>query len=342
MIRVGLVGLGAMGRGHFEKYQRLMQEDRGIELVAICDIDPARMTNESVVSGNIEAMGDGKVDMTKFHQYTDYNEMLEKENLDVLDVVLPTYLHKEAAIAGFAKGCHVMCEKPMAMTTDECQAMIDASKAAGKLLMVGQCLRFWPMYQELKKAVENDIYGKCTAVYFFRGGATPKWSYQNWLLTKDKSGGALLDQHIHDVDLINWIFGTPASVSAIGKVRFPGSGYDAVTTNYYYEDGPIINAQDDWTMNGFGFEMIFRASFERGNVVLRANGTLEYMPEEGEKYAATLNPDDGYYHELVYFYDCVKNNKPVLACPPESTMETIRIAQAELASCDAKGQVVAL
>jgi predicted dehydrogenase len=95
----------------------------------------------------------------------------------------------------------------MALNVEECKAMIDASEKNNKKLMIAQCLRFFPQYEYLKECVETNRFGRVTGAYFFRGGATPKWSYNNWLLKKEISGGALLDQHIHDVDTINWIFG---------------------------------------------------------------------------------------------------------------------------------------
>ena len=82
------------------------------------------------------------------------------------------------------------------------------------------------------------------------------------MLQEVKSGGSLLDQHVHDVDMIKWLFGKPESVSTFGKNVIAGSGYDIVSTHYHYNDGKIINAQDDWTMNGsYGFEMTYKSEF---------------------------------------------------------------------------------
>ncbi len=340
MIKVGLIGVGFMGRGHYDNYMRLMEEGFPVKLVAMCDIDPERFKGKGP-SGNIET-GGKLIDPTMFNLYTDYMEMIEKEDLDYVDIALPTDLHCEATVKALDKGLHVLCEKPMARSATECAQMIEAAKRNGKKLMIGQCLRFWPEYEYLKACVDDRRFGEVVGAYFFRGGVTPTWSHNNWLLQKARSGGALLDQHIHDVDTINWLFGTPDSVSTLGRVVFPGSGYDIVSTNYRYPDGKVVNAQDDWAINGdFGFQMIFRVNFEKGAVVLASDGLTVY-PFDGAKFQPELSKDQGYYRELRYFVDALRNNTMIETATPGSTMETIRIAEAEEKSADQGGVAVRL
>jgi predicted dehydrogenase len=336
MLRVGLIGLGFMGRGHLGNYVRLEKEEGPVKLVAICDIDKSKLEGE-VVKGNIEtATSDNS--LSKYNLYTDIDEMLSKEKIDVLDIALPTYLHAEVAVKALNKGMHVLCEKPMALNVEQCEAMIRAAKNNNKKLMIAQCLRFWPAYEYLKETVDKETYGKVVGAYFFRGGATPKWSYDNWLLDKNRSGGCLMDQHVHDIDMINWLFGKPEMVSTIGKNVIPGSGYDIVSTNYIYSDGKVVNAQDDWTLNGdYGFEMLFRVNFERGNLVFE-RGTLKVSPSVGQGFIPELDTDDGYYREINYFMNAILNDTNITTATVESTMQTIAIAQKEMESADNKGQ----
>jgi predicted dehydrogenase len=220
--------------------------------------------------------------------------------------------------------------------------MIEAAAKNNKKLMIAQCLRFWPEYEILKEYVESKKFGAVTGAYFYRGGGTPIWSYQNWLLQNDKSGGCLLDQHIHDVDMINWLFGKPEKVSAIAKNVIPGSGYDIVSTNYIYSDKKVINAQDDWTLNGdYGFKMLYRVNFEKGNLIYE-DGKLTINPNEGKRFVPEHPNETGYYREIKYFIDCLLNNKPITVATPESTMDAITIAEAEVASADMVGEPVSL
>ncbi|EIA21065.1 Gfo/Idh/MocA family protein [Listeria fleischmannii] len=341
MLKVGLVGLGFMGHAHLQNYIRLMDEGFPIQLVAICDVDETKH-NGAQVEGNLDIQ-EKQIDFSKFQFYSSMEEMVENEKLDYVDLCLPTYLHAPMAILAMSLGLHVFCEKPMAISSKACDEMIQASQKYGRQLMIGQTLRFFPSYQYVKEAIQSERYGKVVSASFFRGGATPKWSFENWLLQKDKSGGCLLDQHIHDVDTINWLFGKPAAVSTTGKVIFDGSGYDIVSSNYHYEDGKVVNAQDDWTINGdFGFEMSYRINFESGTIILE-KGILTDYPEEGAKFQPDINQEDGYYLEIKYFAEAILNQtSPNLAVPLESTRETIFIAEHEQASADLNGEKVSL
>ena len=338
-MKVGLIGIGFMGRGHLDQYIRLQSENSQIQLAAICDIDEAKFKGVfTPVESNID-VGSAEYDFTPYALYTDYREMIEKEELDFVDIALPTYLHCEASVFALEHGLHVLCEKPMALNAEECGKMIAAAEENRRTLMIGQCLRFWPAYEYLKGCVADGRYGRAFCAYFFRGGATPKWSYENWLLTKEKSGGCMLDQHVHDVDMVNYLFGMPKSVFTSAVNVIPGSGWDALSTNYIY-DGAVVNAQDDCSLLGsFGFEMIFRVNFEKANMTLDRQGVLTVNPNDGEAFAPELSPDNGYYREIIYFADCAANNKPVDVADPRSTMDTIRLAEREQMSAET-GKIV--
>lgn len=338
MLKVGLIGLGFMGKTHLENYIRLESEGFPVKLEAICDIDEEKFKGKAT-GGNIDT-GSTQVDFSRYRLYTDTDQMLEKEQLDYVDITLPTYLHRNITIKAFKKGFHVFCEKPMALTSADCAAMIDAAKESGKTLMIAQCLRFWPAYEYLKDCVVSGKFGKVVSGYFFRGGGAPVWSWDNWLLNKEKSGGALIDQHVHDVDMINWLFGLPDKVSTIAKVVIPGSGYDIVSTNYIYKDGKVINTQDDWTLNGgYGFQMLYRVNFEKGNVIFEG-GSVKVNPDNKESFIPVLSEEMGYYNEIRYYAQALINRTPVNVATPESTMDTIRIVEAELASADRRGELV--
>ena len=152
----------------------------------------------------------------------------------------------------------------------------------------------------------------------------------------------MLDQHVHDIDTINWLFGKPQFVSSIGKNVITGSGYDIVSTNYIYEDGKVINAQDDWTLNGdYGFQMLFRVNFEKGNLIFE-KGKLKVNPNGEPSFTPELPADDGYYREIKYYLNAVIHDLPIETAAPESTKETIEIAVKEIASADNNGKLIAL
>ena len=340
MLKVGLVGIGFMGRGHLDQYLRLMKEGAPVKLVAICDVDGNKFNN-IFVPGNID-VGTGTYDFSQFHCYTDFDEMIANEELDFVDMPLPTYLHSYYAIKALNAGLHVFCEKPMARTPEQCQLMIDAANAAGKKLMIGQCLRFWPAYETLKQYVDSGEFGKPVYAQFYRGSTTPAWSFQGWMRDEHRSGGCLLDQHVHDVDMINWLFGTPEAVSTMGCRNLPGTGFDAVSTHYRYPAGFVCTALDDWSQNGDGvsFSMTYRVNFEKGTIIFDGSRCTVH-PVGGEMFVAdNKNGDDGYYREICYFIDCLINDKPIETAAPVSTMNTIKIASTERESALRNGEWV--
>jgi predicted dehydrogenase len=142
MLKAALIGLGGMGRGHFDNYIRLMKEDAPVKLVAVCDINPEKF-RITKVDFNIGGIVSDKQDFSAFRQYTSADEMLEKEELDLVSIAIPTYLHCEMAVKCLKAGANVFSEKPMALKVEDCRRMIDTANECGKQLMIGQCLRFW-------------------------------------------------------------------------------------------------------------------------------------------------------------------------------------------------------
>ncbi|WP_168121702.1 Gfo/Idh/MocA family oxidoreductase [Paenibacillus sp. HB172176] len=336
MVRVGLIGYGFMGRMHFENYVRLMKEGAPVELVAICDLRIEELKN-AAASGNIATSQD-VYDLSSFALYDNVEKMLENEQLDMVDLTLPTQLHADMTCSMLERGLHVMCEKPIAFHSKDGRRMTEAAKATNKTLMIGQCLRFWPAYELLKECVEDGRYGKMLAGSFFRGGATPP----GWFRDGSLSGGCLLDMHIHDTDVVNWLFGKPEQVSTIARNVVPGSAYDIVSTNYRYGDGKVLNAQADWTLEGdFGFAMTYRVNFEKANLIFE-NNQVKVNPHGEAGFIAELSPEMGYYRELKYLVESIENGTPVSICTPESAVESLEIIEAEIESANRNGAPVSL
>ena len=121
MIKVAIIGFGGISKVHYNGYLALKAENVPVELVAVCDVNPERFdipikTNLDVTPQPLAA---------NIRTYTDVNELLAKEDFDMADICLPTYLHKEYAVQMLNAGKHVLCEKPMALNAEECDEMID-------------------------------------------------------------------------------------------------------------------------------------------------------------------------------------------------------------------------
>src|SRR5262249_15186888 len=159
----------------------------------------------------------------------------------VVDVCVPTPLHAKVVTAALAAGKHVLCEKPLARTLAETQAIARIARTATSFLMPAMCMRFWPEWAWLKQAVSKNRYGRVLSASFLRQGTIPP----GWYRDGELSGGALLDLHVHDTDFVCHLFGRPKSVSSQG-CRGRNGRTDHVMTQYQYDDIPIVIAEGGW------------------------------------------------------------------------------------------------
>lgn len=335
---MGLVGLGAMGRGHLSTLEQLMADGVDIKLVALCDIDP-KAFGQVETSLNLEGMEKAEYDFSKYHIYYDVDEMLANEELDLVNVVVPTYEHSTVACKVMNKGIHCLCEKPMAVSLSQCQLMLDTAKKNNVHLMIGQCLRFWGEWSVLKDIFTSGKLGAPIGGFFYRNAGTPT---KDWFLCREKGGGGLFDQHIHDVDMVNYLYGMPKAVSTVGRIVIPGSGYDTCATNYIYDERYCVHTENLWVNHEGGFRHGFRADFEDGTVIYDEGGLRAFRKGYTPIELPAAHQLGGHYPEIKYFVDVIQKGIENTINPPESSMNTIRIALAEMQSADLGGQIVTL
>lgn len=338
MLKVGIIGMGFMGQMHFRCWQAVP----GVQVAAICDIDPAKLTAQSGTAGNISGT-EGALDFSSVERFTDAGVMLEKMQLDAVSITLPTYLHAGYTVAALEAGVNVLCEKPMALDPDECGRMALAAWESGKKLQIGHCIRFWPVYAHARKLINGGAYGRVLAATFQRLSATPTWSWQNWLMDGSKSGGAIMDMHIHDADFIQYVFGLPEGVYA-RAVRGPSGEFDHVVTSYLYGDGKVVTAEGGWAMApGFGFQMSFHIALEQATLMYDSSRgpDLKVCPKDGEAFAAAVEPGDGYSEEIRHFAGLLQGRPVPVVITPEESAASVRLVLAEKLSAE-NGQVVYL
>lgn len=328
MLKAAMIGFGGIGQGAHVPAWKLLEQKGKARLVAACDIDPESFTQKQVI--NICESQETPEDLKT---YTDIDVMLENEEIDLIDICLPTYLHAEMASKMLRHGYAVHCEKPMALAYDECLMMIKASKDSGKELMIGQCLRFSAEYIFLKDAVESQKFGKPLSGVFRRMSPPPLWGWENWYMDHSKSGGCLTDMHIHDVDMIRFLFGEPQAVSCVTGSIY--SGDDMVHSNFRY-DGIAVTAIGDWSFEGIGFTHDYRVGFEKATIVFENNIVTVY-PREGEPWNPEFPSEDMYMKELEYFADLVVSGGVNDINPPESAAATIKLIEKLKASADING-----
>lgn len=344
MIRIGIIGLGFMGKTHYGVYDRHPEA----QIIAIADSDPKRAAGDlSGGWGNVEtgATSD-QLPMDRIKGTTDWRELIAMPDVDVVDICLPTPTHVELATAALASGKHVMCEKPMARTSADARAIADAAGRAKGFFMPAMCMRFWPEWEWLRRAVVEGQYGRVLAATFRRVGSYPV----GWFMNGAMSGGALLDLHIHDTDFVYHLFGKPRGVFSRGY-RAASGEVDHVVTQYLYDDprggagqasppAPLVVAEGGWTMSaGFGFNMKATVVFERATAdydMARKDTLMLYA--DGKAQAVSHPAHDGWTGELAYFIECVKTGQRPQRVTAEDAVAGLQIVEAEGRSVDS-GQV---
>jgi predicted dehydrogenase len=236
MVRIGIVGVGFMGMIHYLASRKL----RDARVTAICSRDSRKLAGDwRGIRGNFGPLGT-KMDLGKVKRYPRLDELLTDPDVDLIDVCTPTDLHAPTALAALRAGKHVLVEKPIALDVKDADAMVKAAARAGKLLMVGQVLPFFPEFAFAAEAVRGGKFGKLLGAHFKRVISRPDWSAD--ISDASKTGGPAIDLHVHDTHFIRLIAGVPERVFSTGQVEKDGS-VSYLTTQYLYgESGPTVSS----------------------------------------------------------------------------------------------------
>ena len=213
MINVGIVGVGFMGWIHYLAYEQVS----GIRVSAIVSRDAAKRAGDwTSIKGNFGPPG-RQVDLSDVNVYETLEQMLADSDVDVVDLCLPPQMHLPAIEKCFAASKHVFCEKPLALSTSDCDGAIAASQKAGRHLMVGHVLPWFAEFRFAVDAIESGKYGRLTGGVFKRIVSDPLWLQDYW--DRQKVGGPLFDLHVHDAHLIRMLFGMPSLCFSSGRMR---------------------------------------------------------------------------------------------------------------------------
>ncbi len=297
MLKVGLVGCGGISGAHLPAWVKM----EGAEVVAICDV------RQEMIDKYDKYNIPGK--------YLDFDEMLEKEELDILDICLPTYLHADYSIKAMEKGINVICEKPISLKREDVERVYACAERNNVKFMVAQVLRFWPEFEKLKEFYDNGTFGRLLSGRMQRLGNIPGWSWDGWMRDENRSGLVPFDLHIHDLDFIVYAFGAPKKHTCL-RTKRPDQDY--MTVSYEYDDF-FITTEASWYAACHPFKASFRFQFEKAVVVFDGDmvvydtegNVMKLTGEEGESGVINLPKSNAYKNEIIYFADCVKNNLPV-------------------------------
>jgi predicted dehydrogenase len=316
-LKIGLAGLGFMGSTHLSAYSNIPD----VEVTAVYSQNLARLSGDfSDVSGNL-SVRPARYDFSAVRKYQDWSVLVQDPELDAIDVCLPTDLHVPVVLAALAAGKHVLCEKPMGLSAAECDRMLAARNQGNRILMIGHVLRFWPEYEYLAEFARSGVYGAILSATFIRRSGLPEWS--PWLSDLSRSGGAVLDLLLHDIDQALALFGLPQRVAA----KNLAGGSDAIMSTLIYPGGPEVRIQGGWFAPGTPFSMSFQIRAQRAELDWTPGG-LMLNDATGQRKPVELVTRDAYQSEIGYFVDCCRSGSQPDRCPPEASALAVTVALA--------------
>ena len=312
----------------------------GVEIVAASDINPERLSRFCEAF----AVQDG---------YANYKELLARKDLDAVLICTPTHTHAAIAIEAARHRKHIFCEKPMAMTSEDCERMVEATSEAGVVLQIGYVLRFSSERGRIKEAIENGEIGRPVfwrEIYNPRGGPVQKWVHDK------KLGGGIVWENSHTLDFLCYVFGDPETVMAIGGRYKPENttAQDTIGVLLVFPGGDKALFTDSYALAGFGWgKTACRPTLLQIDII-GPQGFIQYPDSdlsqkltigrytssgqdiEKQRWSSDWGAN-GYRQELEHFFQCVREgNSP--ACPGEEGLRTIQLAETVLRSIQ-KGEV---
>jgi len=328
MLKVAIIGAGFMGKLHADCYRHV----KGARLVKVADVDLAR-AQELGKTYNISVT-------------QDLDEIISDPEIDIVDVCVPTYLHREYVVKAAQAGKHVLCEKPIALSLIDAEQMLVAARKANVKFMVAHVVRFWPEYKKLKEIYDSKELGNLVSLTMTRLATFPS---SLWYSDPKKSGGAMLDLHVHDADFLLYLLGKPEWVFAQGTLNH-------LTTMYGYPEIEMVTAEGGFMPSRkFPFRMAFRAVFERGVVDFNSLSSpslliyqegkepepYEFAPLQQIKgdYGGNISVIWPYLFEIQYFVDCVKHGKELKIASGTSGKEALELILAEKRSLESGKKV---
>jgi myo-inositol 2-dehydrogenase/D-chiro-inositol 1-dehydrogenase len=333
---IGIIGAGRIARVHAEAYKAVA----GGKLIAVAESEPLRL----------EAFS------REYHiePYRSYQDLLRHPGVDAVVIATPNWLHTEMALAAAAAGKHVFCQKPLALTVEETDAIIAATKKAGVLLQVGFMLRFTPPMQEVKTLVAGGGLGDIIALRAAVFGWEPS---ADWFYDKSKGGGVILDTMIHFADLLIWLVGGLREVHALGgayvlegakRHRSP----DNASVQFRHGNGASSQIYVSWT-TGYG-DFLYEIYGSRGtisvnflerqitSVFFKDTPRVKFHDHAAGWNRLNLQWPAGYAGEAQYFVDQVRGSAPagnasgedaraalIAALAAQESLDTGRVVQVE-------------
>jgi len=311
VIKLALIGCGGISQTHAARFAR--NADR-LQVVAAVDIDEARAREAAQAVGAVKAT-------------TDYREVLD--DVDAVLIATPHHLHHPIGLDCIAAGKHVLMEKPLANTEQECLDLIAASEKQGTILMVAYCMRYHPLVLHLKEAIDTKLYGDTFHMSLWTEQFTRRDDVNSWMHRAATLGGGQLFSHgCHYIDLLLWYLGNPLEGTHTGtNFGTPWMEREGTSdVSLKFESGAVGYHGGTWGARGTRLRYAFHAHGTDGFLEADFHGgrLIGIQGKEEKVLYETEGQSKSVENEMSHFLDCIINNRPPETDGP-SSLQGLRV-----------------
>lgn len=333
MIRLALVGYGHWG----PNYLRNLQWMEGVEVVMVCDSNPAALKKIQRQYPSVKAV-------------TDVKPILDEKQIDGIIIATPAKTHYEFVKKSLQAGLHVLVEKPLALTVPEAQELVRMAEQSKKVLMIGHTFLYNPAVRKMKEYVDSGMLGK---IYYLQASRT-----HLGLIRNDVS--AVWDLAPHDVSIFSYLLGRqPQKVSAVGICHLHQDLEDVAFINFFYDEGILGNIHISWVDSNKSRQVAVIGSkarilfddlnplerikiFEKGislDKPYKDFGEFQLLLRDGDIHSPKVAAEEPLQHVCLEFVDCIQNGKRPLA-DGQNGLDVVRVMCAIQRSINAGGEPV--
>jgi predicted dehydrogenase len=302
LVNIGLIGCGGISRSHIDAYMALKNKTR---LVAVCDAveEKAKATMKNVRAETY---------------FLDYRKLLENKDIEAVDICLPHDLHSPVAVAAAEHGKHVLCEKPIARSLEEADAMIAAAERNRVKLQIGENFRFIPEVMKARQLIQDGTIGEVFLAKTDCVGFPTDLASSVWKLDASRvGGGVVIDSGIHFIDIMRWLVGEVSYVTAFLNriVRKEISGEDTGCILFKHINEAISMLTLTWAARRVKGENLFKIYGSKGMIVNGEGSVILLMADNPDGFSKiNIEPKDSFTAEIEHFADCIiQDSEPLMS-----------------------------
>jgi len=313
-VKLGVIGLGFAGT---VLHMPSLSKNPRAEIVAVSDVAESKLSDFASNFPELNA-----------RRELDYRSIIDNPGIDAVFIASPTPSHASIAIDSLRAGKHVFCEKPISSTIADAERMIaESERNPNLILMIGQVLRFWPEYVQIKKQIDYGKIGKPVIARTYRANPMPQSAFYE---KEELSGGVIVDLGLHDIDFLSWALGPVKSVFAQGgNLSGRGDVVDYAQIHFNFESGAIAYLETNWALpENFPFSTAIEITGTDGMIAAdNTDSRASYqLTVKGQKRVTQSIFDlNGYHYEQDAFLRAVQD-KAKTPMEADAALYSLRLA----------------